>query len=150
MAAEFETLLDERHLSLAIDLPDQPVQVDFDADRIQQVLHNLLGNAVKVSPPSSTIRLFLQRQNASVVVKLEDLGPGIPENELDTVFDKFVQSSKIKTGAGGTGLGLAICRQIVSAHHGRIWAENQPKGGTVLCFELPLSEQPAETSFSTP
>jgi signal transduction histidine kinase len=55
------------------------------------------------------------------------------------VFDKFVQSSKTKTGAGGTGLGLAICHEIVAAHKGRIWAENGPVGGAVFSFEIPLS-----------
>jgi len=55
------------------------------------------------------------------------------------VFDKFVQSSKTKTGAGGTGLGLAICHEIITAHKGRIWAENRPEGGAMFSFEIPLS-----------
>jgi signal transduction histidine kinase len=53
----------------------------------------------------------------------------IAEEELDTIFDKFVQSRRTKTGAGGTGLGLAICREIIAAHHGRVWAQNRPEGG---------------------
>ena len=69
-----------------------------------------------------------------------DRGLGIPPNELDAVFDKFVQSSKTKTGAGGTGLGLAIVRQITELHGGRIWAENREGGGARFVLELPLGQ----------
>lgn len=68
---------------------------------------------------------------------MSDEGVGIPESELDAVFEKFVQSSKTKSGAGGTGLGLAICREIVTAHGGRIFARNNPAGGADLVVELP-------------
>ena len=60
---------------------------------------------------------------------------------MQTIFDKFVQSSKTKTEAGGTGLGLSICRELVIAHNGRIWAENNPQGGAMFTFELPLLEE---------
>ena len=75
----------------------------------------------------------------SVVVSVRDQGQGVPENELGNVFDKFYQSSKTKTGAGGTGLGLAICQEIITAHKGRIWAENNPDIGANFLFEIPLS-----------
>ena len=78
------------------------------------------------------------------MVGVRDHGVGIPEAELETIFDQFVQSSRTKTGAGGTGLGLAICREIVTAHQGRIWAENRPEGGAALFFTLPL-QVPDET-----
>ena len=70
-----------------------------------------------------------EREN--VIVTVEDAGPGVPETELETIFDKFIQSSSTKTGAGGTGLGLAICREIITAHHGRIFASNLPSRGAV-------------------
>jgi signal transduction histidine kinase len=75
---------------------------------------------------------------ADEIVRLivRDQGVGIPEAELESVFDKFVQSSATKSGAGGTGLGLAICREIVSQHGGRIWAEPNPGGGTAIVVEL--------------
>lgn len=66
-----------------------------------------------------------------------DNGIGIPKGELESVFDKFIQSSKTKTGAGGTGLGLAISKQIVLDHHGSIWAENNPDGGTIFTVKIP-------------
>ncbi|MBU2645974.1 hybrid sensor histidine kinase/response regulator, partial [bacterium] len=62
----------------------------------------------------------------------------IPADELETIFEKFTQSSRTKTGAGGTGLGLAICREIIEAHHGKIWATNNPDGGATFSFYIPL------------
>jgi signal transduction histidine kinase len=72
------------------------------------------------------------------VVTIADQGVGITEDELESIFDKFIQSRRTKTGAGGTGLGLSICREIITAHHGRIWAANRPEGGAVFTLELPL------------
>jgi len=108
-----------------------------------QVVRNLLSNAVKFSPEGGTIELRMFYGERTVVVCVSDQGIGIPEEELTTVFDKFVQSSKTKTGAGGTGLGLSICREIMTAHKGRIWAENRPEGGTVFSVEFPLASQDA-------
>jgi len=86
------------------------------------------------------IDIAINRADSAVKVSVSDRGPGIPEDELEAVFDKFVQSSKTKTGAGGTGLGLAICHEIICAHKGRIWAENKPEGGAMFSFEIPLSQ----------
>ena len=72
-------------------------------------------------------------------MSVRDEGPGIPAEELETVFDKFVQSSKTKSDQGGTGLGLAICREIVAGHQGRIWAENNATAGCIFYCELPLA-----------
>ena len=74
------------------------------------------------------------------MISIRDQGPGIPEDELEGIFDKFVQSTATNTGAGGSGLGLAICRKIVTAHSGRIWAVNLPNGGAMFSLELPLLE----------
>ena len=78
-------------------------------------------------------------QAASLTVK--DEGPGIPESEKHAIFEKFVQSSQTKSGAGGTGLGLSICQEIVEAHKGRIWVENHSDGGAVFQIELPLRKE---------
>jgi len=110
-----------------------------DHTKIMQVLRNLLDNAIKFSPEGGTIEIELSRSERSVLVSVCDRGIGIPENELEAIFDKFIQSSKTRTAAGGTGLGLAICREIVTAHKGRIWAENRPDGGAILTFEIPFN-----------
>jgi signal transduction histidine kinase len=73
---------------------------------------------------------------------VEDSGTGIPEAELDLIFDNFAQASNAQAQFGGTGLGLAICREIVGAHAGRIWAENTPQGGARITVELPLAGPP--------
>jgi signal transduction histidine kinase len=78
-----------------------------------------------------------------VRVVVEDSGSGIPEKDLELIFEKFVQGGKIQSHAGGTGLGLAICREIVQAHGGRIWAENRAEGGARIALEMPLAGPPA-------
>ena len=95
----------------------------------------------------------MQRKDRSIRVSVSDRGIGIPVEELESIFDRFIQSSKTRTGAGGTGLGLAISREIISAHKGRIWAGNRPDGGgAVLSFEIPynLNQEPDEESDEEP
>ncbi|MCZ6874761.1 MAG: response regulator, partial [bacterium] len=135
--SEFNSLTEERRLTVHTILPDSSTYVCFDQVKIMQVLRNLLSNAVKFSPDESSIELALHKGEQGVLVTVRDQGVGIPEEELTAVFDKFIQSSKTKTGAGGTGLGLAICREIMTAHTGRIWVENRPEGGAAFVFELP-------------
>ena len=136
---ELDTLLSERNLSIRHERSKFDGKVTLDAERIKQVLRNLLNNAIKFSPEGGTIDVSVCCVAGSVRVSVCDQGPGIPQDELEAVFDKFIQSSKTKTGAGGTGLGLAICLKIVTAHKGRIWAQNRPGGGAVFSFEIPLS-----------
>ena len=103
-----------------------------DPARIGQVVRNLLSNAIKFSPQGGRIAVVsgggaARAGRAAVAMSVSDEGPGIPEAELEQVFDKFVQSSKTRSGAGGTGLGLSICRQILEDHDGRIWACNRSR-----------------------
>jgi signal transduction histidine kinase len=149
VADEFASLTSERHLTIRWCTPARAIDVLLDPVRIMQVIRNLLSNAVKFSPPGGTIELSLHREERSVRVCVGDQGIGVPAAELDTIFDKFVQSSPSKTGTGGTGLGLAICREIVTAHQGRIWAENRPAGGTVFTVELPLQGPEAADPAAT-
>ncbi len=155
-----ETLIEENHLSSRIVPPVIDTHATFDTLRISQVITNLLSNAIKFSNPetcisveflSSQLTLFekpedgeiLEEEQASVnaiQLCIMNTGIGIPQNELDNVFDKFIQSSKTKSGAGGTGLGLAISKQIITGHQGEIWAENPPGGDTVFCFKIPVKD----------
>jgi two-component system sensor histidine kinase KdpD len=120
-------------------LPEDLPLVSFDPLLIEQVLMNLLDNALKYTPQGTPIELSASVKGREVVVEIEDRGPGIPDGEEERIFDKFVRG--FATG-GGIGLGLTICRAIVAAHGGRIWAENQPGGGAIFRFTLPLGEQP--------
>ncbi len=117
-----------------------------DPARMRQVLINLLSNALKVSSVDETISVSLDitqpgTGGALAVIQVADQGPGIPESELHLVFDSFVQSSRVKSGAGGTGLGLTISREIVQAHRGRIWALNNRTGGVSLFVSLPFIDE---------
>lgn len=77
------------------------------------------------------------KKTCGVLIAISDQGIGIPEDELSAVFNKFIQSSKTKNGAGGTGLGLSICNEVTAAHKGRIWAEHNPDGGAIFKLFLP-------------
>ncbi|PHV09748.1 PAS domain S-box protein [Chitinimonas sp. BJB300] len=121
-------------LQVALDLP----QVNGDILRLGQVLRNLVGNALKFSPEGGRIILRAAAADGFLDLFVEDEGIGIPTEELGVIFDKFVQSSKTKTGAGGTGLGLAICHEIVSAHSGQISASNRIEGGACFHVRLPI------------
>lgn len=141
---ELESLVSERDLTVRQSLHCEVV-VLADRERLLQVLRNLLGNAVKFTPPGGTIEICTSNAGDDVLIAVADTGVGIPEDELEVVFQKFVQSKKTKTGAGGTGLGLAICKEVVAAHGGRIWAENNPGGGARICFTLPVQSAAVAT-----
>ena len=151
VVAEFEALAEERQLRLLAPSTNFSAPANLDAVRIGQVLRNVLANAIKFTPAGGVIgvtivptSLIVGRRAADIAaptaawcIEITDSGIGIPDDELETVFDKFVQSSKSKTGAGGTGLGLAICREIVTAHRGVINARNRPEGGAVFEILIP-------------
>lgn len=134
----FSALAEENKLCIFIEKRTQDVTCKVDEERFLQVMTNLLNNAVKYSTQGATILVeILEKSDTHLQLNISDEGIGIPENELQIVFDKFTQSSKTRSGAGGTGLGLAICKKIISDHGGEIWAENRPKGGAIFCLTLP-------------
>ena len=142
--AEFGALLTARDQRIVREIDPQLPCVACDVQRIGQVLRNLLANAIKFSPEGSAITLRAApvvfprdgRPGGGVEIRISDQGPGIPEAERESVFEKFVQSSLTRTGAGGTGLGLAISREIVVAHGGRIFAREAVGGGAEIVVRL--------------
>jgi PAS domain S-box-containing protein len=108
-----------------------------DRKRIYQVIINILSNAIKFSPDGGEILVELSCIDNGFLFRISDQGIGIPNHELDQIFDKFYQSGNSRNHPGGTGLGLAICREIVDLHHGKIWAENNSGQGSCILFELP-------------
>jgi PAS domain S-box-containing protein len=155
--AELAPLFDAKGLTRAIEVAAPDCQVRGDARRLDQVLHNLLGNAIKFTPEGRHIVVEIAADQVpagrrasdagrllpALRLTVADEGIGIPPGELETVFEKFAQSSLTGTGAGGTGLGLAICREIVRAHRGIIRARNRPQGGAAFDVLLPLDIAPA-------
>lgn len=116
--------------------PNLPmVRVDFVL--MVQVLTNLLDNAIKYAPPDQPICVSAGQADDMLRVEVTDKGPGIPDADLERVFDKFYRIQR-QGAPSGTGLGLSICRGIVEAHGGRIWAASGPEGGTMITLTLPL------------
>ena len=120
-----------------VDLPGDLPLARVDGALIEQALANLLENAARHTPPRTLIRLRAQADGGELVVSVEDFGPGLPEGNLERVFEKFHPGRR-----GGVGLGLAICRAIIALHGGRIWAERLPGVGTAFRFALPLETAP--------
>lgn len=131
----------ESHL-IQIRLPKDLPLILCDGLLIGQVLINLLENAVKYTPPGSSIEVSAFADSCEATIEVADRGPGLPPGEERLVFDKFYRA---KPGsAQGVGLGLTICRSILDAHGGRIWAENREGGGAVFRFTLPFEGTPPE------
>ena len=120
--------------------PDLPL-LPIDGLLVEQVLINLIENALKYTPAGTPIDISARLGQREVIVEVADRGPGLPGGEEGRIFDKFYRA-RDQGQAGGAGLGLTICRGIVTAHGGRIWAENRPGGGAAFRFSLPLTGPP--------
>jgi two-component system, OmpR family, sensor histidine kinase KdpD len=127
---------------MEVDLPNDLPLVLIDAVLIEQVLVNLLENAVKYTAPGSPVDLSAQAEGQQVIVEVADRGPGLPPGEEERIFDKFYRVHQ--TDVGGFGLGLTICKAIVELHGGSIWAANRAGGGAVFYFTLPLEGEPPQ------
>jgi signal transduction histidine kinase len=129
----------ERH-TLALRLPSNLPSIEADADRVSQVVTNLITNAVRYSPDGGEIRVAAEARPDAVVVSVSDQGIGIPADRLGQVFEKFYRvDNRVTRTVSGTGLGLAISRELVQAHGGDIWVESTPGRGSTFSFSLPFS-----------
>jgi two-component system, OmpR family, sensor histidine kinase KdpD len=130
-------LLKDRPVDMRVgeDVPEVPM----DVVEIDQVLTNLIENAIKFTPPRSPISLMAVGSSDCVRVTVSDRGPGIPKEDRARIFQPFEQGDN---SSSGTGLGLAICQAIAEAHGGRMWVSDNPQGGAAFTFELP-SEPPS-------
>jgi signal transduction histidine kinase len=127
--------------AIELDLPEGPCQVTCDADRLEQVLANLLSNALKYSPPTQSVQLELRCQGDQARVFVRDHGPGIPPEALPHLCERFYRVPQVEVQAGsqlGLGLGLYISRHIVERHGGRMWVESKVGSGSTFAFALPL------------
>jgi signal transduction histidine kinase len=138
-----------KNIAIALERPAAPLWVEADATKIEQVLNNLIGNAVKYSHPGTTVRVTLETDAQNVSVRVRDQGQGIPAAELAKLFQPFSKTSVKSTGGEkSTGLGLAITRRIVEGHGGRIGVESCVGEGSSFSFSLPRGTSP-ETSCAT-
>jgi signal transduction histidine kinase len=137
----FRPLAAVKSLSLNLAIPDTPLRARADHDRMFQVVSNLLSNAIKFSSVEGSITVQAATSGRDLQIAVRDEGPGIPECDLDRVFEGFCQLQE--SDARGLGLGLYISRAIVEAHGGRIWATSRPGEGSTFSFTVPrlLSER---------
>jgi signal transduction histidine kinase len=147
VADEHATLLREKQLTFSITPDGFTACVNGDHDRLQQVVRNVFSNAIKFSPIGGSIEATLQCVQTTVAITIEDHGLGIPDEECEVVFDKFIQAKANRTGAGGTGLGLTICREIIALHKGTIHAIPTHNRGARIRIVLPALSPPAGESF---
>jgi two-component system sensor histidine kinase BaeS len=132
-------LAEARGVQLTLSADDDLPDVDVDPDRIAQVLHNLLSNALRYTPQGGSITLSACAQGGQVTFAVADSGSGILQEDLCHVFERFYRGDQARHRAdGGTGLGLAIARSIVEMHGGRIWAESSAGSGATFTFQIPV------------
>lgn len=129
----------QRERSIETDIDSVP-PVDVDREKIQLVLRQILDNALKYSPAGSHITVRVRLEKGEALISVADEGPGIPEQDMTHIFDRFYRGRQIRDRIPGTGMGLAIAREIVQAHGGRIWARNLAGEGSEFSFTLPLAQ----------
>jgi signal transduction histidine kinase len=139
-------LAQELEVTLTTDIGDETPALDTDADKIERVLQNLVDNALKFCPSNGkvTIRAHQPQPDADgerfVRIDVTDSGPGIPDEYKTRLFDRYAQMKGRRGKRRGSGLGLTFCRMVVEAHGGRIWIEDNPGGGSIFAFTLPVAE----------
>jgi len=130
----------EKKQVLNIDLPDKPLIVVMDKEKVRRVIANIVGNAIKFTNENGTIFIKVNEENGHALISVKDNGIGIPENLLPGLFSMFTTAKR--TGTGGEqsfGLGLSISKQITEAHGGKIWAESKENCGSTFYISLPLA-----------
>lgn len=130
--AERNALILETHI------PDNLPEVLADPERIQQVVTNLIHNAIKFTPPNGVVNITTYKRDNEVVIACKDSGVGIPPEDAERIFERFYKTDRARS-KGGMGLGLAIAKHLVQAHGGTIWLESQPGRGSTFFFSLPIA-----------
>lgn len=136
-----EPLAREKGLALEVKSSGTPVEAWADAERVHQILLNLVNNAVKFTPSGGRVEVEVRMEGEEVVTSVRDTGPGIPVEELEKVFEKFHQVGSSPGSSRGSGIGLSIARQLVELHGGRIWVDSGEGEGSRFSFTLPVARE---------
>jgi signal transduction histidine kinase len=136
----FEPRIDEKCINIEADFPDEPSYVEADPERIQQVVGNLIDNALKFLPEKGTLSVGVRREGKRVAAWVKDSGPGVAAEDLPFIFDRFYKADKAHTSGMGTGLGLSIVKRILEQHGTDIAVDSKP-GETVFRFSLPAADE---------
>jgi signal transduction histidine kinase len=141
-AAEIQTMSSQQHIDLQI--PDAPLWLTGDSLRLEQVLYNLLGNAMKYSPHGGTITLSIAEQDNTVVIAIHDQGMGIPADDLPHLFERFYRASNVSVdNISGVGIGLYVVKEIVSLHGGTVTIQSEEGQGSTFTIRLPRDTIPS-------
>ena len=130
-----------KHRPLQVKIQDNIPSVNADPEMVGVALRQLLGNAIKFSPPESTITITGLQDDHTVTLTVRDRGPGIPGDEMESIFERYYRGKQTRKTVAGTGMGLSIAREIIHAHHGELWVENAPEGGAEFSFTLSVFRQ---------
>ena len=140
LASRYEVNAREKDVRLKLETAQEVPKVRVDPARMEQVVSNLLTNAIRHTPPGGSITVTIDSNKEGLVISMADTGEGIAPEDLPHVFERFYRSGGSRSRKeGGSGLGLAIVRQMVEAHHGRVWVESQPGRGSVFHILLPFA-----------
>jgi two-component system sensor histidine kinase KdpD len=138
IGAVLDSLGPEENGRIQVGLDSAPAELWLDPAQMVQVLHNLLENALKYSPPEKSVELNVVQDEGEAILEILDRGPGLPKGEEQRVFESFYRASELRESATpGIGIGLAVCRGLVEAHHGQLTASNRPGGGAIFRVRLP-------------
>ena len=138
---QFESIAAHSDIALTVDVPPDLPQVWADFSKITWVLNNLLSNAMKYTNEGGSVTVSAQLRKQDILVSVADTGIGVPPEFADQIFEKFVQVKGYDLEVRGTGVGLAAAKEIITAHHGRIWCVTGREEGSEFCFTLPLMRQ---------
>jgi signal transduction histidine kinase len=141
LKSRFFPRANSQDVRLEVEVPDDLPRVIADELRLSQIMANLLDNAIKYSPRGGQVRLSAERSGSSVVLKVEDQGPGIPPSEMEHIFEPFYQGEQLVRIQHGMGLGLFIAHQLARAHNGALTVENLPWQGLLVKMTLPMAGQ---------
>ncbi len=136
-----------RQIKLEVEASTEKLLINADREKLTVTLTHLVENAIKFIHEGGSINIRVNSQNSKIGIDVEDNGPGIPHNDLDIIFDRFIQVEKqLGPGEHGTGLGLSIAKGLIKLHGGRIWVQNKPDDGSVFSFEIPTSDKIENTA----
>jgi len=133
----------DRLSPVSIDIPEGLPAICVDAGLIRLVIRQIVGNALKYSPPGLPVRIHAHADTDAVIVSVSDNGPGIKAEEQQRIFEMYYRGQQGRGHLTGMGMGLPIARQVIEAHEGRIWVETQPGPGATFSFRLPLIHEAA-------
>lgn len=146
---ELHETIHAKQITVELQKPGISTLATFDAPKMNQVVTNLLGNSLKFSPDNSAVMITITKstlpvsdtkQKDALLFTISDEGPGIPAKELEEIFEPFKQSSRTNNQSGGTGIGLSVARNMIRAHGGNIWAENNSDKGASFFFLIPIEQ----------